>query len=366
MLAGFLSYCRHEPRIRPRIIRLPRGADLKQHLDDLAGEALVLDQRFTSIIRDGWRPKVPAILQCFQLDEALDFPQVGFHNQAVGQAAARHLIEEGLRQLLFIGNRETVSSPWRWKGFHEEAAACDIPVTFFGDGPSQRGQAKIRLSVQQRDLVETLGSFDPPVGVFANDDNRGEWVLEAAREAGLMVPREVAVCCVSSTPVICEWTRPTLSAYQLDHEGQGWLAGKWAHSTLAGEAPSNRLLAPWKFVERDSSPHLRQSDPMIEEAVRCMKDRLAERLTIDEVAASIHTSKRTLERRFRDVLKQSPAGVMRGLRMKKTLLLLEEGSQPLKEVCVNAGWADVSQMGRLVKRQTGLSPAQYRLQAGRG
>lgn len=364
-LAGFLSYCRSIPEIRPRIIRLRRGAEVGEHVDDLEGEALVLDQRFTTLLKDGWRPKSPGILQCFRIDEDLDYPQVGFHNEAIGRAAAKKLSEQGLRQLLFVNNRETVSSPLRWKGFSEAGREMGMAVSFFGDGTSQRGRDKIKFTLQMRDLVESLREIPGPVGVFANDDNRGERVLQAAEDAGLSVPQEVAVCCVSSTPEICEWTRPALSAFRLDHEGQGWLAAQWAHKGIAGKSPLSRLLAPWQYEERESSFHLRQSDPLIARALKAMKERVGEAPKIAEVARAAHTSKRTLERRFQSVLKQTPAEAMRELRMQATLKLLADADKPLKTVCVEAGWSDMSQMGRAVKRETGSTPARYRLQASR-
>jgi LacI family transcriptional regulator len=365
-LAGFLAYCRDHPVVRPRIIRLGDRAEIREHIDDLEGEAVVLDLRFRELLDAGWRPRVPGIVQAFLAREDLDFPQVGFNNEAIGREAARRLAEEGLRQLLFVGNRDTESSPYRWRGFKAGGEELGLPVAFFGDGPRQRGRKKILLHVQMADLVETLKSIGRPVGVFANDDNRGERVLEAAEAAGLNIPRDVAVCCVSSTPMLCEWTRPTLSAFNLDHEAQGRMAAEWARRAVeCGPPPAGNLIAPWRFVERESSSHLRQSDPLVARALRYMDERLKDSPGVAEVARAAHTSKRTLERRFRTVLNHGPAEAFRDLRMRATLDRLAGPGLPLKTIAVETGWADASQMGRAVKQATGLTPARYRLEHGR-
>lgn len=362
-LTGVLAYCREHPDLRPRIIRLGDRADMREHLEDLEGKAVVLDLRFRQLVHSGWRPRVPGIVQTFVVREDLGFPQIGFNNLAVGREAARYLFRQGLRQLLFVGNRDTESSPFRWRGFKAGGEEQGIPVAFFGDGPSQRGQPNILLKVQMADLVETLKRIDKPVGVFANDDNRGERVLEAAEAAGLNVPRDVAVCCVSSTPVLCDWTRPTLTAFQLDHEAQGRMAAKWAHCAAEGGAPPpGNLIAPWRFVERESSSHLRQSDPLVARALQFMNEQLSDPPTVAEVARTVHTSKRTLERRFRKVLNHGPSEAFRDLRMRATLDLLARPELALKTIALETGWADTSQMGRAVKEATGLTPGRYRME----
>ncbi|MGC9452474.1 MAG: substrate-binding domain-containing protein [Oceanipulchritudo sp.] len=366
LLAGFLAYCREHPEVRPRIIRLQDGADAREHFEDFEGDALVLGYRFRQLVESGWRPAVPAIIQGFGVDEALDFPQVGFNNEAIGQAAARRLAGEGLSRLLFVGNRASTSSPVRWRGFRAAGREMGLPVAFFGDGPSQRGRKRILLKLQMADLAKALAGEGRPLGVFATDDNHGERVIEAAQLAGLRVPGDVAVLCVSSTPLLCEWCRPALSAFHLDHEAQGRTAAEWAHrAALDGPPDPPHRTAPWRFVERESSAHLIQSDPTVARALEFMSTKVGTLTSMAEVAAAIHTSKRTLERRFRAVLGRGPSEALRALRLRTTLDLLTQADLPLKEVAARAGWADPGHMGRAVKQETGLTPARYRLQFGR-
>jgi DNA-binding LacI/PurR family transcriptional regulator len=110
-----------------------------------------------------------------------------------GRLATGHLIDLGHRRIAFIGDDPGnplgfTSSGARERGYVETMVDAGLRVRS-GDirhGPHVRNVA--------RDLAnELLAGDDPPTAVFAASDTQALGVLEAARAAGLDVPRDLSV-----------------------------------------------------------------------------------------------------------------------------------------------------------------------------
>ncbi|MEW6501797.1 MAG: helix-turn-helix domain-containing protein [Thermodesulfobacteriota bacterium] len=86
----------------------------------------------------------------------------------------------------------------------------------------------------------------------------------------------------------------------------------------------------------------------------------AKPLSLAEMAAWVHLSPRTLQRRFRAATGDSPLGYLQRLRLGKAQERLENTQLPLEEIVVEVGYGDLSSFRRLFRRQYGLSPARYR------
>ncbi|HKO93904.1 MAG TPA: helix-turn-helix domain-containing protein [Polyangiaceae bacterium] len=83
-------------------------------------------------------------------------------------------------------------------------------------------------------------------------------------------------------------------------------------------------------------------------------------LTVERIARGIGTSARSLTRHCRQELGESPAALVRRLRLEHACRLLEESRAPLKLVAQRVGLADASTLYRLFTRHFRVSPAAYR------
>jgi LacI family transcriptional regulator len=110
-----------------------------------------------------------------------------------GRIATRHLLSLGHERIAFIGDALDnpfgfTSSPDRERGYRQSLVEAGLPVV--GDlvrhGPHVRADA--------RDLTDQLLALrSRPTAVFAASDTQALGVLEAARAAGLDVPRDLSV-----------------------------------------------------------------------------------------------------------------------------------------------------------------------------
>lgn len=83
-------------------------------------------------------------------------------------------------------------------------------------------------------------------------------------------------------------------------------------------------------------------------------------LTVTEMAAWVHISPRTLQRRFQTATGVSPIRYLQKLRLGKAQEKLESSRQSLEEIAAAVGYEDISSFRQLFRRQFGLSPSKYR------
>lgn len=87
---------------------------------------------------------------------------------------------------------------------------------------------------------------------------------------------------------------------------------------------------------------------------------LDERISVEGLAEHVGMSPRTLSRWCRKHLGESPAQVVRRLRIDDARRQLEETTRPLKDVAARAGLGDQSTLWRAFVHDLGVTPAEYR------
>jgi transcriptional regulator GlxA family with amidase domain len=86
----------------------------------------------------------------------------------------------------------------------------------------------------------------------------------------------------------------------------------------------------------------------------------AKSLTLDDLAAQIHTSVRTLQRRFQMATGMTPIQYQQMVRIERSKELLEARNDAVQEIALQVGYQDRAAFGRLFKKLTGLTPDAYR------
>lgn len=98
----------------------------------------------------------------------------------------------------------------------------------------------------------------------------------------------------------------------------------------------------------------------IREAISFLTDHLSDDLTLSMMAASIHVSPGY----FSTLLKQETgmrfSEFLADLRIRKSKGLLLDQTLPVNEVAIKCGFSDITYFSRFFKKQTGLSPSQWR------
>jgi transcriptional regulator GlxA family with amidase domain len=103
-----------------------------------------------------------------------------------------------------------------------------------------------------------------------------------------------------------------------------------------------------------------QAPPQLRDISTFVLDHIDEPLAVDRIARRVGMSARTLSRWCREHLRESPAELVRRLRVDEARRLLEETNLPLKDITTRTGLGDASTMWRVFTQRLGVTPAAYR------
>jgi transcriptional regulator GlxA family with amidase domain len=103
-----------------------------------------------------------------------------------------------------------------------------------------------------------------------------------------------------------------------------------------------------------------KAPPKLRDISTFVLEHIDEALPVDRIAAGIGMSPRTLSRWCRAHFAESPAELVRRLRIDEARRLLEETSLPVKDITARTGFGDASTMWRAFTQRLGVTPAEYR------
>ena len=83
-------------------------------------------------------------------------------------------------------------------------------------------------------------------------------------------------------------------------------------------------------------------------------------LGLSDLAEAIGLSLRTLARRVKDATGETPLALIQRLRVERAIFLLETTSRSFSEITGAVGYSEPATLRRLIRRQTGRAPSDYR------
>ena len=116
----------------------------------------------------------------------------------------------------------------------------------------------------------------------------------------------------------------------------------------------------------DLSIGQQHSDLLIAQVQKQLIKSLAQPFALEQLAAQFHLTKRTLLRRFKAALNDTPLNYLQRLRVEQAKRLLETTNQPVEQIVLQVGYEDVSSFRKLFLQYTELTPSQYRQKFSQG
>ncbi|MEH8015674.1 helix-turn-helix domain-containing protein [Rheinheimera muenzenbergensis] len=110
----------------------------------------------------------------------------------------------------------------------------------------------------------------------------------------------------------------------------------------------------------DLSVGQQHNDALISEVQKYLLKTLNEPFALEPLAEQFHLTKRTLLRRFKAALNDTPLNYLQRLRIEHAKRLLETTNQPVEQIVLQVGYEDVSSFRKLFINYTELTPSQYR------
>ncbi|WP_104110788.1 MULTISPECIES: LacI family DNA-binding transcriptional regulator [unclassified Arthrobacter] len=182
-------------------------------------------------------------------DPGLGVPTVGSNNWNGGLVATRHLISLGHKRIAVIsGPSDVMCSRARVDGYrsaHDEAGLeCDPALIRWGDFEKKAGYEH---------ALELLQGPNRPTAIFAGSDYQALGVMRAARELGLLIPRDLSIVGYDDLPVTA-WLTPPLTTVNQPLAKMAALATQMLISIARGETlASSRVELGIELIVREST-----------------------------------------------------------------------------------------------------------------
>jgi LacI family transcriptional regulator, galactose operon repressor len=166
-----------------------------------------------------------------------------------GVQAAAHLVELGHRRIALAGGPpDSVTGRERDHGYRSALEAAGLIPD---EALMMQGAFTYEAGVAMG--LELLGREAPPTAIFAACDLTALGVLEAARQAGLQVPRDLSVVGFDDTPAAL-WSAPPLTTVRQNMTGLGRVALRTLVEIAEGREPiSHRIELATSLVLRQST-----------------------------------------------------------------------------------------------------------------
>lgn len=280
----------------------------------------------------------------------------------VGQMAADHFLERGLREFGFFAFGETVWIPLRRDGFVRALASRGHDCFLYQAHDRRQVSLPHWVERQHAHVARWLCSLPQPIGILCAEDVHAMRLLEVCRACRIAVPERIAILGVDNDAVVCSVANPPLSSVDLDSRLMGYEAAALLARRMAGRSPrgETHFIPPSHIATRQSTDILAIADPDVAEAIRCIRENAHRQIRVTQVAAEVGLSRRTLERRFRNSLGRSLKAEMLRVQIENAKLLLTQSGLAIEAVGKRCGFPSFKYFGQVFRRETGITPRGFR------
>ena len=189
---------------------------------------------------------------------------IGTDDIAVGRMATEHLIENGCRRIAHIGGQHLSTAVDRLEGYRRALAAGGLRWREEYVVCRQHVDDSADLTGYQT-MQDLLRLRMPPDGVFCFNDPIAMGAMNAAAEAGVRVPQDLAIVGCGNVRYGAA-LRVALTSVDQGSDSLGERAAKLALTLIQGKAVQKikQILIEPKLVIRESSVRLKSGSPMVQ------------------------------------------------------------------------------------------------------
>lgn len=313
------------------------------------------------VARGAGRRGVPVVNCWLNSPVTATTPSVVQDQRLAGAMAAEHLLARGLRTFGYVGYRGDRNAMDQWDGFSARLAqaACPPSRLLIHRNYSETGKGWARF---QADLEAWIATWRRPIGIFAAHDLMCRYLAETLRRLDWKVPQDAALIAGFNEPMIAASGDPTLTGIEWGFERLGYKAAELLDRLMNGAAPPGepQLHPPVDIAARRSTDLMAVDDPVVAAALRFISEQSHHPIHVDDVAVAVASTRRSLERRFREVLDRSIAAEITRLRLERVKRLLIETDLPIQTLATQSGFGGPIQMCKVFRRHEKISPGEFR------
>lgn len=351
VIRGIMTYCRSNPRwvitVEP-LWSFGTLPDIREwEVDGLIVQTF--SREFEECVLQLGTPATNVSNFCEGADR---LPTVLPDDTAIGRMGAEYLLSLGFTRLGFC-----------WPG---NMPYGELRIEAFRARADEAGVETIECNIAREDLGNWLAKIRKPIGIMGCNDDWAHRALNLCGRQGIKVPDEVAILGVDNDELFNTLVTPSLSSVAIPAEEIGFQAAQMLERILEGQRleTQRQLLAPLRIVPRESTDVLNVADPDVVTAIRFIRANSGIPLQVDEVVEAVPLSRRSLERRFRELLGHSISDEICKAHLERAKQLLSTTDLPMSQVAASCGFVSSTRLGIVFRSALGESPTEYRRRAG--
>lgn len=292
-----------------------------------------------------------------------EFPQVFSDNYRAGVLGAEHLLERNHTNFSFFFIQSSRLEKEVSAGFIQTIESTGRTCLLRYWNPTE-SEHEVNYRSVHNWAKRTLTSLPKPVAVMCQNDDTMAIILNAAVEAGLQIPEEVALLGLGNTALVCDFLPVTLSSIDVNLEGLAYRAAQELDRLFDGGAPHvvPVRVAPRGVVLRKSTNFLAVSDPHVMAVLRKIWDHYSEPISVEKLIPSVPISRSSLYRLFLQQVGRPIARELKRVRLEHAKRLLTMTDKSVSSIAKESGFASLITFSRAFSENIKLSPSEYRAQ----
>ena len=311
------------------------------------------------------RMKLPCIaLQCTRPPKVVPYITAGSFE--AGRLTAEYYLRRGFRHFAFFSPSTLFWAMERMEGFRLAVEKAGFTANIYcpaSPGKKQHWEGGSTWIKGGENPVKWLRSLPKPVGLMACDDTSAYDLVEAACEAGILIPEEVAVVGMYNEETLCNAIKPPLSSVAINLWQAGYDAAELLNDLILGKkkmAGQQILARATHVVTRQSSDVLAIEDHDVATAINFIRRQLDLPIRVTDVAIATKVSRRTLEKKFMAALGRPVAREIARLRVEHVASLLLETDLSIDQITAKTAFESTSHMIKTFKKYKGVPPRAFR------
>jgi LacI family transcriptional regulator len=289
-----------------------------------------------------------------------EFPLVYADENAIARIAADHFLQRQFQNIGFCAISEDRWVQWRRNAFVTHLKTRGLTCHQMS---AQESKGHTGWDEQLQQLAAWVRQLPKPAAVLAANDVCGMRLIDACRMAGIAIPEQVAVLGVDNDAVLDTLTSPPLSSVDPNAARIGYEAAVLLDDLMHGlpQPKSPIFVEPAGVVARQSTDITAIDDPELSAALTYIRHNAMRGIAVENILSFLSISRATLERRFTRLLGRTPKEEIVRVQLEQVKRLLTLTDDTLSEIADLTGFKTNSHLSVAFKRNTGLSPMQYRL-----
>ena len=309
---------------------------------------------------------VPVVNVSGSRREGINFPRVTSDAKAVVRMAVAHLREKGLKNIVFCGEPQRPFLDFWTEAFQSVMAEAGMEALIYQE--SARIGPRAGIEARQKDRRRWIEALPKPVGIIGWATGICRLLAMACTEIGVKVPEEVAILSLETEDLLGRVVHPPLSGVDIPVRQIGYQAAAQLDCLLRGETVTSHEieLQPLGVTTRQSTDLVACADPQVRQVLCFIRDHAHEGIDVRAVLKAVPMARRSLERRFQDLLGRSPADEIRRVKINKVRHLLDSTNMSIPDIAEACGFNYVEHMIPVFKKHHGNTPSRYRANARLG